>query len=80
MIVPRFIRKGDKLGVTAPSFGVNDPLDANRFSSAKAKLSATGRAPFFIQSSVTSDYDITISAPDIVVKRETGSQPPDLIF
>ena len=42
MIVPRFIRPGDKLGVTAPSFGVDDPLDANRFSSARAKLAARG--------------------------------------
>lgn len=42
MIVPRFIRKGDRLGVTAPSFGVDDPLDANRFASARRKLEGMG--------------------------------------
>ena len=42
MIVPRYIRKGDRLGVTAPSFGVDDPLDANRFASARRKLEGMG--------------------------------------
>ncbi len=42
MIIPRPIAEGDHLGVTAPSFGVDDPLDVKRFSNAKAKMSARG--------------------------------------
>lgn len=58
MIVPRPIRKGDRIGVTAPSFGVNDPLDANRFSSAKSKFSTMG-------------YEVT-ETPDVYTCDETG--------
>lgn len=58
MIVPRPIRKGDRIGVTAPSFGVNDPLDANRFSSAKSKFSIMG-------------YEVT-ETPDVYTCDETG--------
>ncbi len=62
MIVPRFIRKGDKLGVTAPSFGVNDPLDANRFASAKAILSDMG-------------YEV-VETPDVYTADEDGRSAP----
>lgn len=42
MRFPRFIAAGDRLGVTAPSFGVTEPLDIKRFENAVAKLEARG--------------------------------------
>lgn len=38
MIIPRSIKKGDYIGVTAMSSGVTDPLDVVRFNNAKRKL------------------------------------------
>ena len=62
MIIPRPIRKGDTLGVTAPSFGVDDPLDAARFSNAKSKLAARG-------------YRVR-ETPDVYTADETGRSAP----
>ena len=62
MIIPRPIREGDSLGVTAPSFGVDDPLDAKRFASARSKLEARG-------------YRI-IETPDVYTCDETGRSAP----
>lgn len=42
MIIPRFISAGDRLGVTAPSFGVTEPLDIRRFENAKRNLEGHG--------------------------------------
>lgn len=42
MKVPRFIAEGDTLGVTAPSFGIIDPLDRIRFDNAVANLESAG--------------------------------------
>ncbi len=38
MIIPRFLGKGQTVGVTAPSFGVVEPLDIVRFDHAKKVL------------------------------------------
>lgn len=42
MIYPKFIKKGDIIGVTATSDGVNDELDIKRFENAKMKLQEKG--------------------------------------
>lgn len=42
MIIPRPIAKGDILGVTAPSFGVTEPLDIKRFENARSRLEERG--------------------------------------
>ena len=42
MIIPGFIREGDTLGVTAPSAGASDPLDAVRFGHAREVLEGKG--------------------------------------
>ena len=42
MIVPRFIRPGDTIGVTAPSYGLTDPADIRRLENAESKLGAMG--------------------------------------
>lgn len=44
MIIPRNLRKGDTIGITAPSFGVTDPTDVSRFGNAKRRLSERGYA------------------------------------
>ena len=70
MIVPRFIRPGDKLGVTAPSFGVDDPLDANRFSSARAKLAARGYDLYYWESSGTAKLDFVLQKGNQIIGVE----------
>lgn len=42
MKFPRNLRKGDIIGVTAPSFGVTEPTDITRFENAKRKLAERG--------------------------------------
>lgn len=42
MIKPHWIKKGDIIGVTAVSDGVNDPLDRKRFYNAAKKLEVSG--------------------------------------
>ncbi len=42
MIIPRFLRKGGTIGVTAPSFGVVEPLDIVRFDHGKDALQRRG--------------------------------------
>lgn len=62
MIVPRFIRKGDTIGVTAPSFGVTAPLDVRRLSNARSNLEARG-------------YRV-LETPDVYTADETGRSAP----
>lgn len=38
MIYPRFLKKGDKVAVTAPSAGIVDPIKINTFKNAKKEL------------------------------------------
>ena len=42
MIIPRFLSKGDAVGVTAPSAGVAESTDRFRFSHARERLEARG--------------------------------------
>lgn len=42
MIIPRFLRPGDTIGVTAPSSGAAEPLDRVRFDNAEANLAERG--------------------------------------
>lgn len=42
VIIPRPLRKGDTIGVTAPSFGVTDQTDIARFSNGVSKLNELG--------------------------------------
>lgn len=42
MKIPRFLRKGDTIGVTAPSAGAAEPLDKVRFDSARRNLEDRG--------------------------------------
>ncbi len=42
MIIPRPLRKGECIGVTAPSFGVVEPLDIKRFEHAEEILNGKG--------------------------------------
>ncbi len=42
MIIPKFLREGETIGVTAPSFGVTEPLDIVRFDHAKEVLLKKG--------------------------------------
>ena len=42
MRFPRFLSEGDRIGVTAPSCGVTEPTDINRFDHAKAVLGSMG--------------------------------------
>ena len=44
MKIPGFIRKGDVVGVTAPSAGITEPTDLNRFANAKKRLESRGYA------------------------------------
>ena len=47
MIYPAFIRKGDTIGVTAPSLMVTEQTDRNRFDSAVSNLSKLGYRVLF---------------------------------
>ena len=42
MIIPKFLREGGTIGVTAPSYGVTDPMDIVRFDHAKEVLLSKG--------------------------------------
>jgi len=42
MIIPAFLKEGQTIGVTAPSFGVVEPLDIIRFEHAEEKLGKLG--------------------------------------
>ena len=42
MIIPRFLREGGTIGVTAPSFGVTEPADIRRFEHAEEILRDKG--------------------------------------
>ena len=62
MIIPRFLRDGDRIGVTAPSFGVTEPTDIARFEHAKEKLASLG-------------YGV-VETPDVYTADETGRSAP----
>ena len=62
MKFPRFLSAGDAIGVTAPSFGVTDPTDINRFRNAIRRLEERG-------------YRV-IETPDVYTADETGRSAP----
>lgn len=62
MIIPRPLSDGERIGVTAPSFGVTDPTDINRFSHAKDVLSSRG-------------HDV-IETPDVYTADDSGRSAP----
>lgn len=62
MKIPAPIRRGDAIGVTAPSFGVTDDLDRNRFANARDKLGSMG-------------YRV-VETPDVYMSDDTGRSAP----
>ena len=62
MKIPAPLRKGETIGVTAPSFGVDDPLDRNRFANARSKFESMG-------------YRV-VETPDVYTCDETGRSAP----
>ena len=62
MIIPPFLSAGQSIGVTAPSFGVTEPLDIKRFDHAKEKLLALG-------------YPVK-ETPNVHTADETGRSSP----
>ena len=62
MIIPKFLSEGETIGVTAPSFGVTDPTDVNRFSNARKRLAALGHP--------------VRETPDVYTADETGRSAP----
>ncbi len=53
MIRPAFLRKGDLIGVTAPSAGASEPLDKVRFLHAQDMLAERGYATLFTPNTFT---------------------------
>ena len=53
MIRPAFLRKGDLIGVTAPSAGASEPLDRVRFLHAQGMLAERGYATLFSPNTFT---------------------------
>ena len=53
MIIPRFIRPGDTVGVTAPSAGAAEPLDKVRFMHARDRFAGTGYEVLFTPNTFT---------------------------
>ena len=53
MIRPAFLRKGDLIGVTAPSAGASEPLDKVRFLHAQDMLAEKGYATLFTPNTFT---------------------------
>ena len=53
MIIPGFIREGDRIGVTAPSAGASEPLDAVRFRHAQERLAERGYDTVFTPNTFT---------------------------
>ena len=62
MIIPRFLRDGGTIGVTAPSFGVTEPTDIRRFDHAKEVLLERGHP--------------VIETPNVHTADETGRSSP----
>lgn len=56
MKYPEFLKKGGTIGVTAPSMGVTDETDRNRFANARKKLSERGYSVLETDD-VYGDYD-----------------------
>ncbi len=53
MIIPRFIRPGDRIGVTAPSAGASEPLDKVRFMHARDRFAEMGYDVLFTPNTFT---------------------------
>ncbi len=62
MIIPSFLKKGDSIGITAPSAGITEELDLKRFSNAKRRLTERG-------------YGI-VDTPDVYTCDEDGRSAP----
>ncbi len=62
MIIPSFLRKGDNIGVTAPSAGIIEEKDIFRFTNAKRKLVERG-------------YGI-VETPDVYMCDDDGRSAP----
>ncbi len=81
MIFPPFLASSGKIGVTAPSFGVTDPKDIARFSSAKRKLGSMGHPVVETSDVYTADSEGR-SAPAEQRVRELRSllEDPDVQY
>ena len=66
---PLFIKSGDKIGVTAPSKGVTDSIDINRFLNAKKNLLKKGYEVIFTDN-VFSDIGFSRSSDKLIRKDE----------
>ncbi|MBQ4067763.1 MAG: LD-carboxypeptidase [Lachnospiraceae bacterium] len=55
MIFPKWLKDKDRIGVTAVSDGVNDPLDKKRFENAARKLCELGHEVVFTENVFTAD-------------------------
>ena len=64
MIRPAFLRKGDLIGVTAPSAGASEPLDRVRFLHAQEMLAERGYATLFSPNTFTDIGDERSSPAD----------------
>lgn len=62
MIIPQFLRKGECIGVTAPSFGLTEPLDIVRLEHAEETLLKMGHP--------------TKETPNVRTADETGRSSP----
>lgn len=58
MIIPEFLKRGDAIGVTAPSAGITAETDIRRFDNARRRISESGYG--------------TISTPDVLMCDEEG--------
>lgn len=72
MRFPRFLSEGDRIGVTAPSCGVTEPTDINRFDHAKAVLGSMGH-PVVETSNVYTADEMGRSSPADQKVRELFS-------
>ena len=55
MKFPEWLKNNDRIGVTAVSDGVNDPLDKKRFENAARKLNELGHEVVFTENVFTAD-------------------------
>ena len=72
MIIPAFLKEGQTIGVTAPSFGVVEPLDIVRFEHAEEKLGKMGH-PVRKTPNVHTADDTGRSSPMMQRVMELGS-------
>lgn len=55
MIFPKFLKKGDLIGVTAPSYGITDPVEQKRFKNGVKNLGERGYSVKFTDNVFTAD-------------------------